>query len=109
MTSVVESFENGGLIAYPTEAVFGLGCDPANEAAVHKLLAVKQRPIEKGLILLAANYSQLLDYVEDSKIPQDMRFTVLSALARWHNSSTTCQSRDRQIFNGSSLTPLLCE
>lgn len=85
MTSAAESFESGGLIAYPTEAVFGLGCDPANEAAVHKLLAVKQRPIEKGLILLAASYSQLLDYVEDSKIPQDMRFTVLS---RWPDGIT---------------------
>ncbi|MFD2096211.1 Sua5/YciO/YrdC/YwlC family protein [Corallincola platygyrae] len=51
------------LIAYPTEAVFGLGCDPDSEAAVNKLLELKQRPIEKGLILVAASVEQLTDYI----------------------------------------------
>lgn len=54
----------GELIAYPTEAVYGLGCDPVNEAAVMKLLALKHRPIEKGLILIAANSAQLEPYLE---------------------------------------------
>ncbi|REL25113.1 threonylcarbamoyl-AMP synthase [Thalassotalea euphylliae] len=85
MTSAVEAFESGGVIAYPTEAVFGLGCDPDNEQAVQKLLAIKQRPIEKGLILLASNYSQFLPYIDDSKIPQDKRFAVLS---RWPDGIT---------------------
>ncbi|MCL5255930.1 MAG: L-threonylcarbamoyladenylate synthase [Gammaproteobacteria bacterium] len=69
---------NHGLIAYPTEAVFGLGCSPNDEVAVRKLLALKQRPEAKGLILIAADYSQLLDYVDDSRIPQDKRFQVFS-------------------------------
>ena len=76
MESAIQAYQEGGVIAYPTEAVFGLGCDPSNQAAVEKLLAIKQRPVEKGLILLAANYSQLLNYVEDSLIPQDKRFSV---------------------------------
>ena len=42
----------GGLLAYPTEAVWGLGCDPDNEAAVLRLLQLKQRPLDKGLILV---------------------------------------------------------
>lgn len=67
-----------GVIAYPTEAVFGLGCAPYDEIAVRKLLAMKQRSADKGLILIAADYSQLLSYVDDNKIPQDKRFTVLS-------------------------------
>ena len=67
-----------GIIAYPTEAVFGLGCNPRNEVAVQRLLSLKQRPAEKGLILIAADYSQLLPYVEDSAIAQDKRFSVLS-------------------------------
>lgn len=50
---------NGGIIAYPTEAIYGLGCDPFNETAVKKLLAIKQRSIEKGLILIAADFSQI--------------------------------------------------
>ncbi|MEX0732501.1 MAG: Sua5/YciO/YrdC/YwlC family protein [Aquisalimonadaceae bacterium] len=51
---------NGGLIAYPTEAVYGLGCDPLNRDAVARLLAVKRRPLRKGLIVLAADLDQLL-------------------------------------------------
>lgn len=66
------------LIAYPTEAVFGLGCAPYDEVAVRQLLALKSRDISKGLILIAADYSQLLDYVDDQKIGQDVRFKVLS-------------------------------
>lgn len=56
----------GGVIAYPTEAVFGLGCHPLDEAAVMRLLAIKQRPVEKGLILLADNSAQLRDWVQAS-------------------------------------------
>ena len=53
----------GGLVAYPTEAVFGLGCDPDDEAALRRLLALKRRPVDKGLILIAANLEQLLPYM----------------------------------------------
>ena len=42
----------GGVVAYPTEAVWGLGCDPFNEQAVSRLLSTKQRRVEKGLIVL---------------------------------------------------------
>jgi len=49
----------GGVIAYPTEAVWGLGCDPWQRAAVERLLALKQRPMHKGLILIAASPAQL--------------------------------------------------
>ena len=48
----------GGVIAYPTEGVWGLGCDPFDEAAVLRLLALKQRSVDKGLILVAADVSQ---------------------------------------------------
>lgn len=54
----------GGLVAYPTEAVYGLGCDPGNGAAVRRLLALKQRSEAKGLILIAADWSQLEPFVE---------------------------------------------
>lgn len=49
----------GGIIAYPTEGVFGLGCDPFNPAAVHRLLQIKQRAIYKGLILIASDWERL--------------------------------------------------
>ncbi len=50
---------HGGLIAYPTEAVWGLGCDPLNEQACLDLLQIKQRSVEKGMILVAANMQQI--------------------------------------------------
>ncbi len=53
----------GGVIAYPTEAVFGLGCDPLNRVAVDRLLSIKQRPAGKGLILIAAELSQLYPFI----------------------------------------------
>jgi len=55
--------ERGGVIAYPTEAVWGLGCDPDDELAVHRLLAFKGRPVDKGLILVAANIDQFSPYL----------------------------------------------
>ena len=73
-----DALREHNLIAYPTEAVFGLGCAPYDEVAVRKLLTLKQRDISKGLILIAADYSQLLEYVDDNKIGQDVRFKVLS-------------------------------
>ena len=76
---VLQALQQGGVIAYPTEAVYGLGCDPDNEIAVAALLAIKQRPIEKGLILVAANYSQLLPYVDDKAIPLEKRYQIFSS------------------------------
>jgi L-threonylcarbamoyladenylate synthase len=51
--SFLAALKNGEVIAYPTEAVFGLGCDPDNEQAVQHLLALKNRSVDKGLILVA--------------------------------------------------------
>ena len=48
----------GWVIAYPTEAVWGLGCNPWDSTAVYRLLALKQRPMNKGLILVADNIRQ---------------------------------------------------
>ena len=59
-----KAIESGDVIAYPTEAVFGLGCDPLNFKAVSRLLEIKQRPIEKGLILIASSFSQLRPFVK---------------------------------------------
>ena len=59
----VRALRSGGLLAYPTEAVFGLGCDPRNARAVARLLRLKQRPVSKGLILVAATPSQLEPYI----------------------------------------------
>lgn len=49
----------GGIIAYPTEAVFGLGCLPLNESALERIVAIKRRDARKGLIVVAADVGQL--------------------------------------------------
>lgn len=53
----------GGVIAYPTESCYGLGCDPRNPRAVARLLALKGRPASKGLILIADRFQRLAKLV----------------------------------------------
>jgi L-threonylcarbamoyladenylate synthase len=57
----------GGVVAYPTEAVFGLGCDPLNRGAVARLFALKQRPPGQGVLLIAAEFSQLLHFIDTTQ------------------------------------------
>ncbi len=73
-------FKQGGLIAYPTEAVFGLGCDPDNNSAIERLLNLKKRSVDKGLILLAGEYSQLLPYIDEEAYSSEQKSTIV---ARW--------------------------
>lgn len=73
LARAVAAVKAGGVIAYPTEAVYGLGCDPRNRAAVLRLLRLKRRPVNKGLILIAADARQLMPYVTD--IPAHVRAT----------------------------------
>lgn len=69
LQKAVALLRQGEVIAYPTEAVYGLGCDPFNEAAVQKLFHVKQRPMEKGVILVAASVTQIAGYVQLAGMP----------------------------------------
>lgn len=72
----VAALRQEGVIAYATEAVFGLGCDPDSEPAVQRLLAIKQRPVEKGLILIAAELAQLQDYIDLDQLSDEQRQQV---------------------------------
>lgn len=80
IAEAADTIRHGGVIAYPTEAVWGLGCDPFAEAAVSRLLAIKQRPVEKGLILIAANLEQLRPVLELNALPTER---LASVLASW--------------------------
>lgn len=81
----IQALQNGEVIIYPTEAVYGMGCDPTNQSAVLRLLEIKQRPVEKGLILIAHDYSQLLPFIDDKKIPMYKRADIIS---RWPGPTT---------------------
>ena len=61
----------GGVLVYPTEAVWGIGCDPFDQAAVLRLLAIKQRPVDKGVILIAASLDQLDALVDWAALPSE--------------------------------------
>lgn len=62
--AAARALNRGEVVAYPTEAVWGLGCDPFNPAAVYRILELKQRPLAKGVILVAASMEQLAPYLE---------------------------------------------
>jgi L-threonylcarbamoyladenylate synthase len=63
-TRAADVLLGGGIIAYPTEGVFGLGCLPDNAAAIERLLDIKQRGVSKGLILIAAAAEQFSGWVD---------------------------------------------
>ena len=59
VSDALNLLKQGRIIAYPTEAVYGLGCDPFNQRAVEALWVLKQRSSSKGLIVLIADWAQL--------------------------------------------------
>src|SRR3546814_13737520 len=69
----------GGIIAYPTEAVWGLGCDPFDQAAVLRLLAIKQRPVDKALILVDASLAALDELVDWAALPHARQDEVFAS------------------------------
>ncbi len=64
LRQAAHALHHGGIVAYPTEAVYGLGCEPLDAVAVLRLLALKKRPMDKGLILIASDFQQLAPFVQ---------------------------------------------
>ena len=85
LQAAVAALRRGGVIAYPTEAVWGLGCDPFDQAAVRRLLEIKQRPVEKGLILIAGSRAQFDGLLDWEALSPDQRDAVL---ASWPGPNT---------------------
>ncbi|MCD7098394.1 Sua5/YciO/YrdC/YwlC family protein [Stenotrophomonas sp. MMGLT7] len=85
LAQAVAALRRGGLVACPTEAVWGLSCDPLDRDAVQRLLDVKRRPVEKGLIVAAADFAQLQPLLDLSRLPADRLDAVL---AQWPGPHT---------------------
>ena len=60
----VHCIQQGGIIAYPTETIYGLGCDPLCAEAVADILLIKDRDVGKGLILIASRIEQLDEFID---------------------------------------------
>lgn len=61
----IASLKAGGVILYPSDTIWGIGCDVRSNAAIEKIWQIKQRPAEKGLIVLISKIEQLSEYVEE--------------------------------------------
>ena len=90
--SCLEILKKGGVILYPTDTVWGLGCDATNEEAVNKIFSLKQRPANKSMIVLVAEEKDILkytaatdlavfDYLEKIKKPTTVIFENAIGLA----------------------------
>jgi L-threonylcarbamoyladenylate synthase len=77
-TRAALSVRRGGIIAYPTEAVYGLGCNPWDDDVVFRLLSLKRRAPDKGLIVIAAEIAQLAGLVDFSG-----KFDLVAVAASW--------------------------
>lgn len=69
----IDHLNRGDVIAYPTEAVFGLGCDPENVDAVSRILQIKHRALDKGFILIGSSWDQiepLINYIRPDLLTQ---------------------------------------
>jgi len=80
----VSHLRGGGIIAYPTEGVYGLGCNPLDQRAVLGLLELKERPTAKGLILIAAEFGQIEPYLDlPTEIMRDKILATWPGPATW--------------------------
>jgi len=95
LADVVAALRAGGVVAYPTEAVYGLGCDPGNRAAFDRLFAIKRRPPTQGVLLIAADFAAVERYIDLAAVPAD---ALDRAKATWPGPNTW-------IFPRSAFTP----
>ena len=87
ISRAVTALREGRVIAYPTESVWGVGCDPWDERAVLALLDLKQRPVAKGVILIAASIAQIEPFLVG--LTAEQRETVVATWTDPHAPAST--------------------
>ena len=85
---------SGGVLAYPTEAVYGLGCDPRDQVAFERLFALKQRPPTQGVLLIAADFAQVERYIDLDRVPAEV---LAQVKASWPGPSTWIFPRTAEV------------
>jgi L-threonylcarbamoyladenylate synthase len=99
-----EVLRHGGLVVYPTEAVWGLGCDPCSPAALQRLLEVKQRAQAKGLIVIADSLARLAPYLALDALPAARRAAVLGSWPGPHTWALPCSELAPAALRGAHDT-----
>lgn len=94
LSCVVAALRAGGVVAYPTEAVFGLGCDPQSEVACARIFALKQRSPNQGMLLIASNFAQVAPYIDLDATPAA---AIARAQASWPGPQTWILPRARSV------------
>jgi len=84
----------GGVLAYPTEAVYGLGCDPHDRAAFDRLFALKGRPATQGVLLIAADFDQIAPYIDLAAVPEAV---LADVRASWPGPHTWIFPRSERV------------
>lgn len=82
----IDELYKKSVIAYPTESVFGLGCDPDSKNAVKKLLKMKKRKVSKGFILIASSYKQFIPYIDNTKISKKQ---IIIMMNEWYKKNVS--------------------
>jgi L-threonylcarbamoyladenylate synthase len=85
LAAAAAALRAGGVVAYPTEAVWGLGCDPRDRAAFERLFALKQRPPTQGVLLIGADFAQVAPYIDLAAVPPE---ALARAQATWPGPHT---------------------
>jgi len=85
LEACVAALRAGGVVAYPTEAVYGLGCDPHDHAAFDRLFAIKRRPPTQGVLLIAADFAQIERYIDLAAVPP---LALQRAMSTWPGPHT---------------------
>jgi L-threonylcarbamoyladenylate synthase len=94
LDAAAASLRSGSVLAYPTEAVFGLGCDPHDRAAFDRIFTLKQRPPTQGVLLIAADFSQIGHYVDIAKVPASV---LAQVRASWPGPFTWVFPRSSEV------------
>jgi L-threonylcarbamoyladenylate synthase len=98
------ALRRGELLVYPTEAVWGLGCDPFNLEAIRRLLALKQRPQAKGMILIGAGLDQFDALIDLAALPGARRDAVLASWPGPNTWTVPCTARVPEQLRGEHAT-----
>jgi L-threonylcarbamoyladenylate synthase len=92
--AAADLLRKGAVIAYPTEAVFGLGCDPHDRDAFTRIFELKQRPATQGVLLIAADFAQITHYVDMAKVPPGV---LAQVRASWPGPYTWVFPRSAEV------------